>query len=93
MYSESLDLHAASPLYQCPSLEDLDRYLLVLVYTGVRGHPCVCLFLVWPWAFFGLSLIKNSVPLVWAVSPGVARCTALPGPRIASASAACRVVQ
>ena len=35
MYSESLDLHAASPLYQCSSLEDLDRYLLVLVYTDV----------------------------------------------------------
>ena len=41
MYSESLDLHAASPLYQCSSLVDLDRYLLVLVYTDVRGHPWV----------------------------------------------------
>ena len=27
MYSESPDLHAASPLHQCFSLEDLDRYL------------------------------------------------------------------
>ena len=27
MYPESVDLHAASPLYQCFSLGDLDRYL------------------------------------------------------------------
>ena len=41
VYPESLDLHAASPLYQSVphSLEDLDRYFLVLVYTDVRGHP------------------------------------------------------
>ena len=50
MYPESSDLHAASPLYQCPSLVDLDRYLLVLVYMCVT---CVCLFLVWLWAFLG----------------------------------------
>ena len=45
LYSESLDLHAASPLYQCPSLVDLDRYLLVLVYPAIRGYmyPCVCM--------------------------------------------------
>ena len=54
MYSESLGLHAASPLYQCSSLVDLDRYLLVLVYTDIRGHPCVCPFLVWSWAFWAL---------------------------------------
>ena len=28
MYPASLDLHATCPLYQCLSLEDLDRYLL-----------------------------------------------------------------
>ena len=50
MYPESLDLHAAGPLHQCYSLEGLDRYLL-------RGSVCVCvcLFLVWSSAFFGLG--------------------------------------
>ena len=43
MYPESLDLHAASPLHQCFSLEDLDRYLWRCgsSFTDVRGHPGV----------------------------------------------------
>ena len=57
MYSESLDLHAASPLYQCPSLVDLDRYLLVLVYTDIRGYPCVCPFLVYPCVCVSVSCV------------------------------------
>ena len=40
MYSESLDMHTASPLHQCLSLEDLDRYLCGRC-TDVRGHPGV----------------------------------------------------
>ena len=45
MYSESLDLHAASPLYQCSSLVDLDRYLLVLVYMCVSVSCVAVAFL------------------------------------------------
>ena len=72
MYSESQDLHAASPLYQCSSLVDLDRYLLVLVYTDVRGHPdvsvsCVAVSLFWA------SFDKDSLPLSRAPSPRLAR--------------------
>ena len=47
MYSESLDLHAASPLHQCFSLEGLDRYFLCSCVSGV--HSCVAV------AFFGLG--------------------------------------
>ena len=48
MYSESPDLHAASPLHQCFSLEDLDRYCSV-VGSRMSADIRVCLFLVWPW--------------------------------------------
>ena len=34
MYPASLDLHATCPLYQCLSLEDMDRYFRV-VYSVV----------------------------------------------------------
>ena len=47
MYSVSLDLHAASPLHQCLSLEDLDRYF---VWCSVGVVSCVVV------AFFGLRL-------------------------------------
>ena len=64
MYSESLDLHAASPLYQCPSLVDLDRYLLVLVYTDIRGHPCVCVSVSCvAVGLLGFACLKDSVTL------------------------------
>ena len=35
MYPESLDLHAAGSLYQCPSLESLDCYFLCVVHLWV----------------------------------------------------------
>ena len=70
MYSESLDLHAASPLYQCSSLVDLDRYLLVLVYTDVRGHPGVSVSCV-AGAFFGLQLVKRFSAIVSGLEPKV----------------------
>ena len=35
MYSASIDLHATCPLYQCLSLEDMDRYSLCGVQCGV----------------------------------------------------------
>ena len=39
MYPASLDLHTACPLYQCLSLEDLNRYLLCGTQTRGAGLP------------------------------------------------------
>ena len=77
MYPESLDLHAASPLYQCPSLEDLDRrYLLVLVYTDVRGHPCVSVSCV-AVALFGVRWLKDLSRQPSYIAGGDRECGAL----------------
>ena len=53
VYPVPLGLHAAGSLYQCLSLESLDRYSCGVVSTDVRGHPGV--FLVWSWPFLGLD--------------------------------------
>ena len=57
MYSESLDVHAASPLYQCLSLEDLDRYLVV--WQCSRESVCVCVCFLCGRGVFGVCLIKR----------------------------------
>ena len=70
MYSESLDMHAASPLHQCLSLEGLDRFLL----CG-RVWGCVCLFLVWPCPFLGLVIKELAAKRSrWVEAPSVALC-------------------
>ena len=47
MYSASVDLHAASLLHQCLSLEGLDRYFLCgIVCPRMSADIRVCPFLV-----------------------------------------------
>ena len=50
MYTESSDLHAAGPLYQCSSLEDLDGYFRACVWMSVDIRVSVSCVVV---ALFG----------------------------------------
>ena len=56
MYTESSDLHAAGPLYQCSSLEGLDRYFRACVRMSADIRVSVSCVVV---ALFGFWLIKG----------------------------------
>ena len=53
MYTESSDLHAAGPLYQCSSLEDLDRYFRACDRMSADIRVSVSCVVVALFGFFG----------------------------------------